>query len=328
MKSRQLGKTGISVSEIGLGTWQVGGRWGTGFNEPKAQEILEAAIEQGITFFDTADVYEGGKSESAVGALKRKYGSNITMATKCGRRFQPHTTETFSVNGIVQFIEDSLRNTGLEQLDLIQLHCPPTDIYYMPEYFAALEKLQEAGKVGHVGVSVEKVEEALKAIEYPIVSTVQIIVNMFRQRPTELFFREAQKKNIGIIARVPLASGLLTGTITKNTTFAKDDHRFFNRSGAAFDRGETFSGVPLEQGIAAVEILQQRLTSNYNMPLLALRWILMFDAVSTVIPGASRPEQITSNCEASDVPPLSDTEMNVVQEVYKEYIAPYVHQQW
>lgn len=328
MNHRTLGKTNYNISEISLGTWQVGGKWGSPFDHDLADKILNTAVDQGVNFIDTADVYEGGESEKAVGRLVRNRSERIYVATKCGRQLNPHTSEAYQPAALRQFVENSLRNMQLDTLDLIQLHCPPTDVYYRPEIFELFDRLQEEGKIQHLGVSVERVEEALKAIEYPNVSTVQIIFNMFRHRPSELFFREAKARNIGVIVRVPLASGLLTGKFTKDSTFQEGDHRHFNRNGEAFDKGETFSGVDYETGLKAVEALEERFPGKAPLAQLALRWVLMFDAVSTVIPGASRPEQIQSNVEASALPPLTVEEMAEVREVYYQYVAPQVHQRW
>jgi aryl-alcohol dehydrogenase-like predicted oxidoreductase len=328
MQYRTLGKTNYKISEVSLGTWQVGGKWGSPFDHELADNILHTAVDQGVNFIDTADVYEGGESEKAVGRLVRNRSERIYLATKCGRQLNPHTSEAYQPAVLRKFVEKSLRNMQLETLDLIQLHCPPTDVYYRPEIFELFDQLKEEGKIQHLGVSVERVEEGLKAIEYPNVSTVQIIFNMFRHRPSELFFREAKAKNIGVIVRVPLASGLLTGKFTKDSTFQEGDHRHFNRNGEAFDKGETFSGVDYETGLKAVEALKRHFPGREPLAQLALRWVLMFDAVSCVIPGASRAAQVYSNTAASGQPPLAEAEMAKVREVYDQYIAPQVHQLW
>jgi aryl-alcohol dehydrogenase-like predicted oxidoreductase len=243
MNYRLLGKTGYKISEVSLGTWQVGGKWGEEFSKKNAENILHCAIDSGINFIDTADVYSDGLSEHAVGEVVKARKERLYVATKCGRKINPHVSEGYTPAVLQKYVEDSLKNMGMDCLDLIQLHCPPAEVYYRPEIFELFDKLKDQGKIAHLGVSVEKVEEALKAIEYPNVTTVQIIFNMFRHRPAELFFSQAKKRNIGVIARVPLASGLLSGKMTKETTFTKEDHRFFNRNGEAFDKGETFSGV-------------------------------------------------------------------------------------
>ncbi len=328
MKYRTLGKTGHEVSEVSLGTWQLGGRWGDTFSDEGAEATLQAAADLGVNFFDTADVYRDGLSEQAVGAFARGYGKRIYVATKCGRRLSPHTAEGYNDKNIRGFVEDSLKNTGWETLDLIQLHCPPFEVYYTPEVFETLEALKKEGKILNYGVSVEKVEQALKAIEYPGLATVQIIFNMFRQRPAELFFHEAKKKNIGVIVRVPLASGLLTGKFTRETTFSEGDHRFFNVEGKFFDKGETFAGLNFEKGLHAVEELKKLFPGPEPLALYALRWILMFTEVSCVIPGASRRDQAEMNTRASDIPPLSDLQMKRVREIYESFIKPHVHHRW
>jgi aryl-alcohol dehydrogenase-like predicted oxidoreductase len=329
MQYRTLGKTGFSISEISLGTWQVGGKWGEPFSHETADHILNAAVDAGINFIDTADVYGDGESEKAVGRLVRSHpGQRIYVATKCGRRLQPHTAEAYQPAALRGFVEDSLRNMGLETIDLIQLHCPPTEVYYRPEIFELFDQLKQEGKIQNLGVSVEKVEEGLKALEYPNVTTIQVIFNMFRQRPAELLFKEAQRRDVGIIVRVPLASGLLTGKFSPQTQFAPDDHRNFNRDGAAFDKGETFSGVDYETGLAAVEELKKVFPSQPNLAPLALRWVLAFPEVSCVIPGASRPEQLTSNLAAETLPPLTSEQLAAVRAVYDQRIRPLVHQLW
>ncbi len=328
MQYRRLGKTGFDVSEVSLGTWQVGGGWREEFDDAVAEHTLNEAIDTGVNFIDTADVYSGGRSEAAVGRVLRSRSERVYVATKCGRKLQPHVSESYTPKALRGFVEGNLRNTGLDRLDLIQLHCPPTEVYYRPEIFELFERLKAEGKIANLGVSVEKVEEGLKAIEYPNVTTVQIIFNMFRHRPSELFFPEAKRRDIGLIVRVPLASGLLSGKLTRESTFDPGDHRNFNRDGSAFDRGETFGGVDYETGLQAVEELRRRLPSDYTMAQYALRWILMSDEVGCVIPGASRPEQMRDNLAAAEVPALSAETMQAVREVYEKYIAPQVHQRW
>ena len=328
MNYRQLGKTQFNISEIALGTWQVGGKWGEPFNDQTADKIINAAIDKGVNFIDTADVYSQGLSESAVGRAVRSRSERIYVATKCGRQINPHVNEGYQSDVLQQFVEDSLKRTGLETLDLVQLHCPPTDVYYRPEIFELFDRLKEQGKVQNLGVSVEKVEEALKAIEYPNVTTVQIIFNVFRQRPSELFFKEASKRNIGIIVRVPLASGLLTGLYDANTSFGEGDHRNFNREGEAFDKGETFSGIDYEQGLEAVEELKKLFPEHKNLAPIALQWILQFPEVSCIIPGASKLEHVQSNSSVYDLPPLDADKINRMNEIYQQYIKPSVHQRW
>lgn len=328
MNYRKLGKTGFDISEISLGTWQVGGKWGDPFSHDNADHILNAAVDAGINFIDTADVYGNGESEKAVGRLVRSRSERIYVATKCGRRLQPHVSNSYQPEALRKFVEDSLQNMGLETLDLIQLHCPPTEVYYRPEIFDVFDRLKDEGKIQQLGVSVEKVEEGLKAIEFPNVQTVQIIFNMFRQRPADLFFAEASRRQIGVIVRVPLASGLLTGKFSANTTFSAEDHRNFNRQGEAFDKGETFSGVDYETGLAAVEALRAVFSGDTNLAPDALRWILTFDAVSCIIPGASKPDQLSSNLEAIHRPAPTETQLEAVRAIYDEYIRNPVHYLW
>jgi aryl-alcohol dehydrogenase-like predicted oxidoreductase len=325
---RTLGKTGFTVSEISLGTWQVGGKWGEPFSHANAEKILQTAMAAGINFIDTADVYGDGESEKAVGNFVRSYSGRLYVATKCGRKLNPHNNEMYQADRLRRFVEDSLRNMKCEALDLIQLHCPPTAVYYRPEIFELFDRLKGEGKILNMGVSVEKIEEGLKAIEFPNVTTVQIIFNMFRQRPAELFFKEAKKRNVGIIVRVPLASGLLTGQYTASTQFDPGDHRNFNRHGQSFDKGETFAGIEYEVGLKAVDELKEIFQDQTHLSLWALRWILMFDEVSCVIPGASKPGHIISNVETLDLPPLTSDQIEAVKSVYEKRIKPLVHQIW
>ena len=328
MKYRKLGKTGFDISRISLGTWQVGGRWGTDFDHENADRILNLAVDKGINFIDTADVYGNGESEKAVGRLVRNRSERLYVATKCGRRLDPHVNKYYTPDVLQGFVEDSLANMKLETLDLIQLHCPPTEVYYRPEIFERFDRLKDEGKILNLGVSVEKVEEALKAIEYPNVTTVQITFNMFRQRPAERFFRQACKKDVGIIIRVPLASGLLTGTLKKDTKFERGDHRTFNRGGMFFDKGETFAGIDYEKGLMAVDQLKKIFKGKRNLAPIALKWILMHEEVSCIIPGASKQEQVTSNLSAEDLPGLTEYELYEVQQVYNRDIKPMVHHLW
>ncbi|UZR98220.1 aldo/keto reductase [Chondrinema litorale] len=327
MKKRTLGKTGFEISEISLGTWQVGGKWGEPFDHDNADKILNSAVDKGINFIDTADVYGDRESEKAVGRLVKNRSERIYVASKCGRRLNPHTNEAYTPKALRTFVEESLQNMGIECLDLIQIHCPPTEVYYRPEIFEEFEKLKAEGKILNMGVSVEKVEEAIKAIEYDCVTTVQIIFNMFRQRPADLFFKLAKEKNVGIITRVPLASGLLSGKFSKDTTFGKEDHRNFNRDGAAFDKGETFAGIDYNTGLEAVEILKDKFP-DVDLVMLALKWILMFDEVSCVIPGASKELQLIHNVVAADFQDLSQEQMSAINDVYNTYIKKQVHHLW
>jgi aryl-alcohol dehydrogenase-like predicted oxidoreductase len=328
MKYRTLGKTGFKISTISLGTWQVGGKWGSGFDHDLAQSILRSAIDQGVNFIDTADVYEGGESEKAVGKAVRDAGGRIYVATKCGRQINPHVSEGYTPKALRGYVEDSLQRLGLEQIDLIQLHCPPWEVYYRPEIFGLFDDLKAEGKIGHLGVSVEKVEQAIKALEYDNVASVQIIYNMFRQRPQDHFFEAAKARDVGIIVRVPLASGLLTGKFSKSSTFGEGDHRHGNRNGEWFDKGETFAGIPFERGLEAVDRVEGFLPEGYPLTHAALQWILRRQEVSTIIPGASRSEQVDSNLAAAEAASLGDSVLENIQGLYEADIKPLVHQLW
>lgn len=328
MRYRKLGKTNFQISEISLGTWQVGGKWGSDFNHQSADHILHTAIDQGVNFIDTADVYESGESETAVGRVVRSRSEKIYVASKCGRQINPHVNEGYTPAVLQKYVEDTLKRTGLETLDLIQLHCPPTEVYYRPEIFGLFDRLKEQGKIQHLGVSVEKVEEGLKAIQFENVTTVQIIFNLFRQRPADLFFQEAAKKDVGIIVRVPLASGLLTGKFSKNTDFGAGDHRQFNRDGAAFDKGETFAGINYEKGLQAVADLKALFPQMENLAPVALKWILRHPEVSCIIPGASKVEQVHSNLTTFDLPNFSFSQLRGMQAIYEQLIKEEVHHLW
>ena len=327
MNYRELGRTGWKVSEVSFGAWAIGSAWGA-TDDRESIAALHRAIDLGVNFIDTADVYGDGHSERLIAQVLKARSETVRVATKAGRRLNPHVADGYTAENLARFVERSLQNLDTDALDLVQLHCPPTEVYYRPEVFGALDDLVQAGKIRHYGVSVEKVEEALKAIEYPNVKTVQIIFNMFRHRPAELFFREAQARQVGILARVPLASGLLTGKMTRETVFSASDHRQYNRQGGSFDRGETFSGVDYERGLEAVEALRRLVPDGATLAQLALRWILMFDAVSCVIPGAKRPAQVQDNVGAADLPALSEKDMAYVRQVYDAYIREQVHQRW
>ncbi|MGA2280217.1 MAG: aldo/keto reductase [Verrucomicrobiota bacterium] len=327
MKYRELGRTGWKVSEISFGAWAIGSAWGK-VDDKESLAALQAALDGGVNFFDTADVYGDGHSERLLARLRKERKEKFYIATKAGRRLDPHTAEGYNRANLTAFIERSLKNLGTDTIDLLQLHCPPTEVFYRPEVFAILDDLVKAGKLRHYGVSVEKVEEALKAIEFPGVETVQIIFNLFRQRPAELFFPEAQRRRVGILARVPLASGMLSGKITRDRQFAQDDHRNFNRHGEAFDRGETFSGVDFETGLHAVEQLRPLVPKGATLAQLALRWILEFPAVTCAIPGAKRPAQVEENLAASDLPSLSADTIKKIGAIYDAQIKPLVHPYW
>ena len=326
MQARRLGKTGREVSEIGFGAWAIGGSWGE-IDDSQSEAAMRAAVDAGITFFDTADVYGDGRSERLIAGLLRERSEPLVVATKFGRR-GPQEVDAFTYENLRSWLDRSRENLGADTVDLVQLHCPPWDAYYTPSVFDACDRLVDEGFTRAYGVSVEKIEEALKAIEYPGVATVQIIFNIFRQRPAELFFREAQARDIGVIVRVPLASGLLTGKFGPDASFASDDHRAFNRHGEAFDVGETFSGVDFDRGLEVVEQLRTLVPEGATLAQLALRWILEFDAVSTVIPGAKTPEQARANAAAADLPALPAETMRTIAELYRERIAPLVHQRW
>jgi aryl-alcohol dehydrogenase-like predicted oxidoreductase len=327
MKYRTLGRTGWKVSEISFGAWAIGGAWGD-VDDQESLTALHAALDGGVNFFDSADVYGDGRSERLLARLKRDRKEKFYIATKAGRRLPAQTPEGYSRKNLTAWIERSLKNLNTDALDLLQLHCPPTVVYYMPKVFGILDDLVQAGKLRHYGVSVEKVEEALKAIEFPKVQSVQVIFNIFRQRPAELFFAQAQKKKVGILARVPLASGMLSGRITRDSKFAKDDHRAFNRHGEAFDHGETFSGVDFEAGLRAVAELKSLVPKNATMAQLALRWILEFPAVTCAIPGAKRPAQVAENVATSDLKPLPTATMKKIRALYDAEIRPLVHHYW
>jgi aryl-alcohol dehydrogenase-like predicted oxidoreductase len=326
MNARRLGKTGLDVSEIGFGAWAIGGAWGA-TDDDVSLAALHAAVDAGVTFFDTADVYGDGRSERLLGRLLRERPERLVVATKFGRA-APLDLANFEYDQLRSWLERSRENLGVETVDLVQLHCPPWEAYYTPSVFDACDRLVADGLTAAYGVSVERVEEALKAIEYPGVATVQIIFNIFRRRPAELFFEQAWTRDVGVIARVPLASGLLTGKLSRETSFAADDHRAFNRHGEQFDMGETFSGVDYETGLEAVEELRPFVPDGATLAQLALRWILEFPAVSTVIPGAKTPEQARANALAANLPPLSTETMETIEDVYARRIAPLVHQRW
>jgi len=327
MQYRTLGRTGWQVSAISFGAWAIGSAWGS-VDDSESLAALHRAVELGVNFFDTADAYGDGHSERLLARLRKACGVPIRIATKAGRRLKPHTPASYSLANLTAFVERSLRNLETDCLDLLQLHCPPTAVYTMPETFAALDTLVQAGKVRYYGVSVEKVEEALKAIEYPNLQSVQIIFNIFRQRPAELFLRQAALKRVGVLARLPLSSGMLTGKFTRQSTFSADDHRQYNRQGASFDRGETFSGVDYDVALDFVEQLRPLVPPGMSLTQFALRWILMDEAVTCAIPGAKRPSQAEENCSAADLPPLSPEVMAQVRALYAAKIKPLVHHLW
>ena len=327
MQYRELGRTGWKVSTISFGAWAIGGTWGD-VKDDESLDALKHALDLGVNFFDTADVYGDGHSEQLLAKLRKERSEPFYVATKAGRRANPHVANSYTKENLTAYIERSLKNLEVEALDLLQLHCPPTQVFYMPEVFGFLDDLVTAGKLCYYGVSVEKVEEALKAIEYPNVQTVQIIFNIFRQRPMDLFFGEAQRRKVGILARVPLSSGMLTGKMTRASSFQEDDHRQFNRDGAGFDKGETFSGLDYEIGLQAVEELRALVPDGMTMTQMALRWILMSPAVTCAIPGAKRPSQVEENVQAADQPPLSEEALSQIRAVYERLVRPHVHHYW
>jgi len=327
MNYRPLGRTGWKISEISFGAWAIGGAWGN-VDDQESLAALHAALDGGVNFFDTADVYGDGHSERLLAKLKKERKEKFYIATKAGRRLPVQTVAGYNRKNLTAWVNRSLKNLNTDTIDLLQLHCPHPEVFYRPEVFGILDDLVKAGKLRHYGVSVEKVEEALKAIEFPNVQSVQIIFNIFRQRPAELFFAEAQRRKVGILARVPLASGLLSGKISRDSKFAKDDHRNFNRHGEAFDRGETFSGVDFETGLRAVGQLKQLVPPGATLAQLALRWILESPAVTCAIPGAKRPTQVTENIAASDLKHLSPATMKKIGAIYTRQIKPLVHHYW
>jgi aryl-alcohol dehydrogenase-like predicted oxidoreductase len=327
MQYREFGRTGWKVSAVSFGAWAIGGSWGS-VDDDESLAALHRAIDLGVNFIDTADVYGDGRSERLISQVLKDRSEDIIVATKAGRRLEPHLAAGYNRQNLTAFIERSLKNLDVEALDLVQLHCPPTDVYYMPETFAVLDDLVRAGKIRHYGVSVEKVEEAIKAIEFPNVESVQIIFNIFRQRPADLFFQLAQEKKVAVLARVPLSSGMLTGKISAETKFEADDHRLFNREGEAFDKGETFSGVDFDLSLQAVEALRALVPEGWSMAQFALRWILMHPAVSCTIPGAKRPSQAEDNAAAADLPDISSETMEAVGNIYERLIRDQVHHLW
>ena len=327
MEYRPLGRTGWNISEIGFGAWGIGGDWGPTKDE-ESLAALNKAIDLGVNFIDTADVYGEGRSERLIAEVLRQRSEEIIVATKAGRRLNPHVAGGYNRQNLTSFVEQSLRNLQTDALDLLQLHCPPSEVYEMPEVFGILDDLMRAGKIRYYGVSVERVDEALKAITYPNVQSVQIIFNMFRFKPAEQFFPAAHERQVGILARVPLASGLLTGKYRPDSQFAANDHRSFNRHGEAFDQGETFSGVDYNTGLQAVEELRPLIPPGATLAEVALRWILMFPDVTSAIPGAKNPQQAEDNVRAASLPPLSPAAMRQVQEVYDKYIRSQVHHRW
>jgi aryl-alcohol dehydrogenase-like predicted oxidoreductase len=328
MQHRRLGRTDMTVSAISFGAWAIGGAWGD-VDDKESLRALHAAIDTGVNFIDTADVYGDGRSERLVARLKQERPRDVIwVATKAGRRLPAQTPDGYNRENLTAWVERSLKNLGMDAVDLLQLHCPHPKVYDMPEVFGILDELVATGKLRHYGVSVETVDEAFRAIRHPHVASVQLIFNVFRQKPAESFFGAAKEHGIGILARVPLASGLLTGKLTRESRFAENDHRRFNREGQAFDRGETFSGVPYEIGLDAVEAMRPLVSAGTSLAQFALRWILMFEAVSCAIPGAKTEAQARDNAAASELQPLSEATMAAVRAVYDQRIRPLVHASW
>jgi aryl-alcohol dehydrogenase-like predicted oxidoreductase len=327
MEYRTLGRTDWHVSTVSFGAWAIGGTWGA-VTDDESMSALHRALDRGVNFFDTADVYGDGHSEQLLARLRRERKDPFYVTTKAGRRLPKQVVEGYTKKNLTAFVERSLKNLEVETIDLLQLHCPPTDLYYHPEAFGLLDDMVKAGKIRFYGVSVERVEEALKAIEFPGVQSVQLVYNIFRQRPADLFFAEARRRKVGVLARLPLSSGMLAGKMTRASTFTTDDHRNFNRTGAAFDRGETFSGVPFEIGLEAVEELRALVPEGASLATFALRWILMHDAVTCVIPGGKRPSKVDENCSAVELEPFSEQTMARVRDIYDRRIRALVHQYW
>jgi len=327
MQYRPLGRTGWNISTVSFGAWAIGGTWGT-VDDSNSMAALHRALDLGVNFFDTADVYGDGRSERLLARLRKERSEPFYVASKAGRRLDPHVAAGYNRANLSAFVERSLQNLNTEAIDLLQLHCPPTEVFYMPEVFGVLDDLVKAGKLRHYGVSVEKVEEALKAIEYPGVQSVQIIYNLFRQRPAELLFEQTQKRGVGILARLPLSSGLLSGKMSAQSRFAEDDHRGFNRDGAAFDKGETFSGLDFNVGLQAVEAMRPLVPAGQSIAQMALRWIQMNPAVTCTIPGGKNPAQVSDNVAAADLPPLPAVTMQALADIYAQFAKPLVHQRW
>ena len=326
MKFRKFSNIGWQVSEVGLGCWAIGSEWGD-VSKEDANEVLKTSLDNGVNFFDTADVYGDGRSEQFIGELLKSTSEKIYVATKSGRRLNPHNSEGYNPQNIESFIDSSLKNLGVECIDLLQLHCPPSDVCSKKETYEMMDDIVKKGKILHYGVSVEKVSEALDAIQFPNVKSIQIIFNMFRQKPSEEFFKEAAKRDVAIIVRVPLASGLLTGKMTKDSSFPANDHRNYNIKGEAFDMGETFSGVNFEKGLLAVEELKKIIPAHYTLADLALKWILMHPEVTVAIPGAKNKEQASMNVKAVNLDEISAL-LPSIKDIYDKYLKEDIHHRW
>ncbi|MDC3131340.1 aldo/keto reductase [Pelagibacteraceae bacterium] len=326
MKYREFSNVGWKVSEIGIGCWAIGSEWGD-VSPENAKDALFTSLDNGVNFFDTADVYGDGRSEKFIGEILKNTKEKIYVATKAGRRLDPHVSEGYNLNNIEAFIDRSLLNLGIDTIDLLQLHCPPSDICGKSETYEMMDEIVKKGKIKYYGVSVEKVSEALDAIKFPNVKSIQIIFNIFRQKPNEIFFKEAKKNNVAIIVRVPLASGLLTGKMNLNSSFPKNDHRNYNINGDSFDVGETFSGINFHKGIEAVKELKTLLPQDFSLTDLALKWILSHDEVTVVIPGAKNKLQAQLNTRASEMNNIN-TIMNSISDIYQSYFKDDVHSRW
>lgn len=327
MEYRNLGDTELEVSAISMGCWAIGGAWGN-VSDTDSMKALHAAADAGVNFFDTADVYGDGRSERLVGRLLEERSETLYVATKAGRRLSPHVSEGYNAKNLTRFVDDSLRNLDIDRVDLLQLHCPPSDVFERDDVFAVLDRLKEAGKVRHYGVSVEKVTEGLAALKHEGVKSIQVIFNAFRLKPAQQLFSRARERGVGILARVPLASGLLTGKFTLDSAFEDDDHRKFNRHGEAFDVGETFSGVPYELGLKLVEELRPLVPEGASLSQWALRYILEYPEVTCAIPGGKNAAQIAQNVGAIDLAPLSKQSLEKVRALYDEHLAPLIHENW
>ncbi|HLS04313.1 MAG TPA: aldo/keto reductase [Actinomycetales bacterium] len=328
MEQRSPSRLNRDLSVIGLGTWQLGADWGD-VEDAAASAVLDAARSAGVTFFDTADVYGDGRSEKFIGNYIKKNGSeNLTVATKMGRRADPHVPEAFTLDNFRSWTDRSRENLGVDTLDLVQLHCPPTPVFSADEVYDHLDLLVDEGRIAKYGVSVETCAEALTAIARPNVASIQIILNIFRRKPLEEVLPTAKKAGVAIIARVPLASGLLSGKYDENTTFPENDHRNFNRQGAAFDVGETFSGVPFEVGLKAAREVAALTPEGLSTAQFALRWVIDQPGVATVIPGARNPVQARANAEAAAAAPLTDAQIADLEAIYDKYIREHVHEKW
>ncbi len=327
MKYRKFSDLGWNVSEIGLGCWEIGGSWGD-VSEHDAREILKKALDKGVNFFDTADVYGDGRSEKFLGELIKSTSEKIFVTTKSGRRWRgTNYPRGYKQKHIEEFIDRSLINLGIDCIDLLQLHCPPSEICSKKETYEMMDEIVKKGKIAYYGVTVHKLSDAMEAIQFPNVKSIQIVFNIFRQKPAESFFKEAKKRNVAIIARGPLASGLLTGKINQETKFPENDHRNYNINGKAFDIGDTFSGVNFKKGLKAVEKLKTLLPDNFSLSELALKWILMHDEVSVVIPGAKNKSQVQMNTNATDLKDISSL-LSKINFIYDELIKPDVHNRW